>query len=135
MPLCSQRWKKGRTNPKLKLPYAITLKSGELMVMAGLWESWRGKEGETLRSCTVITTEANEFMKPLHTRMPVILPENEWPMWLGEDPASPSDVKALLRPYPLDDMEAWPVSQRVGSYKNNDADLLIPVEIDRDEFA
>ena len=53
---------------------------------------------------------------------------------LFRSPASPSDVKALLRPYQFDDMQAWPVSQRVGTYKNNDADLLEPVEIDQEEF-
>jgi len=128
-------WQKGRTNPKMKQPYAITLKSSEIMVMAGIWESWRGKDGERLRSCTVITTEANEFMEPVHTRMPVILREDEWSAWLGEDPASPPDLKAMLRPYASnDDMQAWPVSERVGSYKNNDADLLTPVEVDQAEF-
>lgn len=125
----------GPRQSKLKQPYAIALKSSELMVMAGIWESWRGKDGETLRSCIVITTEANEFMTPLHTRMPVILREDEWSTRLGEEPASPPDLKAMLRPYTSnDDMQAWPVSQRVGSYKNNDADLLTPVEIDQEEF-
>jgi putative SOS response-associated peptidase YedK len=93
------------------------------------------EDGETLRSCTVIRTEANEFMEPLHTRMPVILREKEWSTCLGETPASPPDVKAMLRPYASnDDMRAWPVSERVGSYKNNDADLLAPVEVDQAEF-
>jgi putative SOS response-associated peptidase YedK len=126
-------WKKGRIDPKLKQPYAITRKSSELTVMAGLWEEWR-RDGETLRSCTIITTEANALMATLHTRMPVILHESDWPAWLGEDPASPPDLKALLRPYPAEDMQAWPVSQRVGNFRNNDADLLTPVEVDLEEF-
>jgi putative SOS response-associated peptidase YedK len=127
-------WKKGRTNPKLKQPYAIARKSSPLTVMAGLWEVWRGPNGESLRSCTVITTEANALMAPLHSRMPVILAEADWPTWLGENPASPPDIKALLRPYPADDMQAWPVSQRVGNVRNNDPELLEAVEVDAAEF-
>ena len=62
----------------------------------------------------------------LHNRMPVILPPDTWPVWLGEEPAEPDQLKALLVPY-VGEMTCWPVSQRVGNVKNNDASLIEPV--------
>jgi putative SOS response-associated peptidase YedK len=56
--------------------------------------------------------------------MPVVLKPEAWPMWLGEEPADPADLKALLAPYPSDDMICWPVSARVGNVKNNDPSLI-----------
>jgi putative SOS response-associated peptidase YedK len=71
------------------------------MVMAGLWDEWKSPVGETIRSCTVITCAANEVIGELHDRMPVILAEKDWPKWLGEEPATPDELKALLFPPPL----------------------------------
>ena len=128
-------WKKGRLNPKNKQPYAIARTKAKLTVMAGLWEIWRSPGGQILKSCTVITTTSNSLIEPLHDRMPVILHEDDWPKWLGEEPATDADPKALLRPYPAEDMELWPVDKRVGNWRENDPDLLTPVEVDPDEFA
>ena len=63
----------------------------------------------------------------LHNRMPVVLKPRAWPVWLGEEPATVSDLKATLAPYPSDEMIAWPVSARVGNVKNNDPSLVEPV--------
>jgi putative SOS response-associated peptidase YedK len=60
--------------------------------------------------------------------MPVILPPKEWPLWLGEDAAEPERLKAVLQPYPADDMKMWPVSTRVGNVRNNDPSLIEPME-------
>jgi hypothetical protein len=110
--------------PTGKQPYAIGLKGGGLMAMAGLWETWRSPEGERIRSFTIATTTPNELCAKLHNRMPVVLKPEAWPMWLGEEPADPADLKALLAPYPSDDMICWPVSARVGNVKNNDPSLI-----------
>ena len=59
--------------------------------------------------------------------MPVILAEENWPAWLGEVSAEPAELKALLKPYPSEDMTLWPVDRRVGNVKNNDASLIEPV--------
>jgi putative SOS response-associated peptidase YedK len=115
-------WRRGD-----KQPFAIGRADGKLTVLAGLWEVWRSPEGETIPSCTVITTDANELMQPLHDRMPVILAEEAWPMWIGEAPAEARELADLLAPYPLDDLVAWPVDRRVGNVRNNDAALVEPI--------
>lgn len=117
-------WKKlGRD----RQPYAVALADHRLMAMAGLWESWRSRNGERLRSFTIVTTAPNELVLPLHDRMPVILGPENWPLWLGELPADPDRLKALLAPYPANDMVAWPVDRRVGNVKNNDPSLIEPI--------
>jgi putative SOS response-associated peptidase YedK len=108
-------------------PYAVALSDRRLMAMAGLWESWRSPDGERLRSFAIVTTRANELLAPLHDRMPVILDPACWPLWLGEAPGDPDRLKALLAPYPPQDMIAWPVDKRVGNVKNNDPSLIAPV--------
>jgi putative SOS response-associated peptidase YedK len=119
-------WKK---TPAGKQPYAIGLAGGRLMAMAGLWETWNSPEGECIRSFTIATTKPNALCAELHNRMPVVLQPDAWPIWLGEEPADPKDVKALLAPYPGDDMICWPVSARVGNVRNNDASLIEAISL------
>jgi putative SOS response-associated peptidase YedK len=66
------------------------------MVMAGLWAKWKSPKGEVVLSCTVITCEPNKLIGELHNRMPVILPEAEWPKWLGEEPPTEDELLAML---------------------------------------
>ena len=110
-----------------KQPYAIARADRGLMAVAGLWDNWRSPAGEWVRSFTVVTTAANRFLAELHDRMPVILDPDDWPLWLGEIPAEPEELQALLRPYREDGLVIWPVSRRVGSVKNNDPSLAEPV--------
>jgi putative SOS response-associated peptidase YedK len=114
---------------KERQPYAVALAGRRLMAMAGLWESWRSPAGERLRSFAIVTTAANELLAPVHDRMPVVLGPENWPLWLGEAPASPARLKALLVPYPAEDMVIWPVDRRVGNVKNNDPSLIEPVAL------
>ena len=109
---------------KERQPYAVALADRRLMAMAGLWESWRSPAGERLRSFAIVTTATNTLLAPVHDRMPVILGPENWPLWLGEAPADPDRLKALLIPYPADDMVIWPVDRRVGNVKNNDPSLI-----------
>jgi putative SOS response-associated peptidase YedK len=98
------------------------------MALAGLWETWRSPAQETVRSFTIITTTANEVCAPIHNRMPVILPPETWPAWLGEsEPVEHDQLKSLLVPY-AGSMVAWPVSARVGNVRNNDSSLIEPAE-------
>ena len=76
------------------------------MLMAGLWDEWRG-----LKTCTVITTEANAMLASIHDRMPVIIDPMTGRSGL-RDTASPADVKSLLRPFPAERMTLWPVSKK-----------------------
>ena len=118
-------WKKLDANTKQ--PYAISLKDGGLFAFAGLWDSWKDKEtGKALETYTVITTDPNELMEPIHNRMPVILHRKDYERWLAvADPAQlPVD---LLRPYPADEMQAWRVSGAVGNVRNNSPGLIVPV--------
>jgi putative SOS response-associated peptidase YedK len=61
--------------------------------------------------------------------LPVILPPKAWPLWLGEDAVEPEQLRAMLAPYPADDMTCWPVSGRVGNVKNNDPSLIEPIQL------
>jgi putative SOS response-associated peptidase YedK len=96
-------WEK--LGPKEKQPYAIALKDGGLMAMAGLWENWRSPANETVRSATIITCPANDIVAGLHDRMPVILPPEAWPVWLGEEPADTARLKGYWCPTQSGD---WP---------------------------
>lgn len=99
------------------------------MGMAGLWDTWRSPAGETVRSFTAITCPPNELVAQLHNRMPVIRHREDWPTWLGEEPADAERLKALLVPYPADQMIMWPVDKRVGNVRNNDPGLIEPVPL------
>ena len=114
-----------KLDAKTKQPYAIALKNGSLFAFAGLWETWKDKvTGKTLETYTIITTDPNELMVPLHNRMPVIVNRIDYDRWLA--PAERSHLPVdLLRPYPADEMKAWKVSPRVGNVRNNEPDLCV----------
>ena len=111
---------------KERQPYAVGLAARRLMALAGLWETWRSPAGERVRSFTIVTTAPNGLLAEIHDRMPVILAPNNWPAWLGEEPAAAEELKALLRPYPAEDMVVWPVDKRVGNANNKDSSLIEP---------
>jgi putative SOS response-associated peptidase YedK len=116
-----------RPGKKTKHPFAIALKSGEPYAMAGLWERWQPREGEPLETFTILTTDPNELMEPIHNRMPVIIEPHDYPRWLeAGDPARPP--VDLLRPFPAEKMVAWPVTDRVGNVRNDDPQLLEQVQ-------
>jgi len=112
-----------RIDKKTKHPFAFALKSGEPYAMAGLWEHWQPKEGAALETFTILTTDPNELMEPVHNRMPVILEPRDYNRWLDPGNAARPPVD-LLRPFPAEKMRVWPVSDRVGNVRNNDAQLL-----------
>jgi putative SOS response-associated peptidase YedK len=108
-----------------KAPYSITMKDDRPFVFAGLWEGWKAPGSDDwLRTCTIITTEANDLLAQIHNRMPVILPEELHAAWLGE--TSVADLKTLLQPFPASEMKMLEISPRVNSPKNNDPDIIQP---------
>jgi putative SOS response-associated peptidase YedK len=93
-----------------------------------LWENWQDPEsGEWFRTCTIITGEPNELVAQIHPRMPVIIPERHHAAWIGE--TNNGNLKALLIPYPADQMRMWEISPRVNSPKNDDPLLLEPFTV------
>ncbi len=113
------------------LPYAIVPAKG-VFAFAGVWERWRDPaadpaHGAILRSFAIVTFLPNELCAPIHDRMPVILPSEAWPLWLGEAAASPQDLRALLRPCPAALMRAYRVGPAVGNVKNDEPGLLEPL--------
>ena len=120
-------WRKNN-KPGKKQPFRIVLKSRELFAFAGLWDLWKNPEGETIRSYTIITTEADELVRKIHPRMPVILrPENE-DVWL--DP-NLHDLKILgkaLSPYPADLTEMYEVSSLVGNPGIDIEACILPIK-------
>jgi putative SOS response-associated peptidase YedK len=108
-----------RTEGKRKLPHYITLADGGLFAMAGLWERWH-REGQTIESCTILTTDANDLVRPLHDRMPVILPPEFYDHWLDPRVHDPEELKSLLRCFPAERMAVLPVDPAVNSPANDD---------------
>jgi len=99
-----------RKEGKRKVPMRFRLKTGEPFGFAGLWDSWRRPDGNELQSFTIITTDANEFIRPIHDRMPVILTQEDEERWLDLELKEPAKLLSLLRPYPPRLMEAYDVS-------------------------
>lgn len=104
---------------KPKQPYYFQLKDSELLAFAGLWEHWE-HEGNTIESCTIITTEANIIMNPVHHRMPVILDPDNYDKWLIDGGSD------LLNPY-SGKMKSYPVSTAVNNPANNSRELIQPL--------
>lgn len=111
-------------------PVYIRLKSGKPFGFAGLYEVWKSPEGEEVTTCTIITTEANELMKPIHERMPVIIPREHQDKWLDLTIEDHNSVLELLRPISANEMEAYPVSKRVNSPRNNSPECIKRLELD-----
>jgi putative SOS response-associated peptidase YedK len=112
-----------------KQPFAVALGNRGLMTFAGLWETWRAPDGTVVKSFTVITTRPNALVATIHDRMPVILPSDYWPAWLGEAQATDAELKALLKPYPSERMTLWPVDKRIGNVRNDSPDLFEPLQV------
>ena len=94
--------------------------------MAGLWERW-DKGDQPIESCTILTTEANELMQPIHERMPVILPPEQYGLWLDPRCGETEKLAMLLRPYPSEEMIAFKVSTLVNNPRNDVAKCIEPL--------
>jgi putative SOS response-associated peptidase YedK len=113
---------------KSKVPMFVHLTNQTLFAMAGLWEVWHGPNGEIIKSCTIITSEPNEVVKPLHNRMAVILHEDDYDLWLSPDELPPDALKPLIRPFEANKMEAYEVSTLVNKPSNDTPECIVPVE-------
>jgi len=111
---------------KTKTPYFIHMKDRQPFAMAGLWDSWESPDGSSLKTCTIITTKPNELMELIHDRMPVILHPREYAKWLDAAPQTPERLDPLLKPFPADNMTAYPVSTLVNKPANDTPELVVP---------
>ncbi len=117
-------WKK---EGKAKQPYRIGLEDGGPFGLAGLWERWDDPSGGVLETCAILTCEANETLRPIHHRMPVILAPDDHGAWLDTGATDLAAARALLRPYPTALMVACAVSRRVNNARNDDPACIEPL--------
>ncbi|MFQ5400516.1 MAG: SOS response-associated peptidase [Anaerolineae bacterium] len=110
-----------------KQPVYVYARDGRPFAFAGLWETWHSADGDRIHSCTILTTEPNELVAPIHNRMPVIIEPPDYALWLDPGP-NPELARHLLRPYPAEKMVAYPVSTRVNSPRNDDPRCIAPLE-------
>jgi putative SOS response-associated peptidase YedK len=118
---------KANLGTKTKTPYFIHMRDRKPFVFAGLWDAWESPDGSSIKTCTIITTEPNELMKPIHNRMPVILHTRDYAKWLDASPQTPDSLLPLIKPFPADDMAAYPVSTLVNKPSNDKPELVVPV--------
>jgi putative SOS response-associated peptidase YedK len=117
-------WKKG----KVKIPVYIRLKSGKPFGFAGLYNIWTSPKGEEIRTCTIITTEANEIVSSIHDRMPAIISKDDYDYWLDPTTFDREKLLSLLKPYDSEKMELYAVSKRVNTPSYNAPDNIEPID-------
>lgn len=111
-----------------KQPFYIYREDRQPFTFAGLWEHWQ-RHDQVIDSCTILTTEPNELLRPLHNRMPVVLKPEDYDLWLDTEVNQPELLQPLLSPYPAEEMQAYPVSLRVNNPRSNDSACVEPVEV------
>ena len=102
-----------------KQPHFIGFRDGRPFAFAGLWERWRGDGSEQVESCTIVTSEANELLGPIHDRMPVILDPEDFALWINPSVSETDRLTGLLRPYSSEPLRAYPVSLFVNRPSND----------------
>ena len=112
---------------KAKQPWVLRPEDGEVLAFAGLHETWSGPGAETLRTATILTTEAVDTAGRVHERMPVILPPTAWDQWLDPDLTDPQEVMSILTSRGAPALELVKVGRNVNSVRNNGPELLAPV--------
>jgi putative SOS response-associated peptidase YedK len=111
-----------------KRPFHMRRSDGAPFALAGLWERWTAPDGSELDTCALLTTEANDLMRPIHDRMPVILDPPDFDLWLDPDVQEVEIIRPLLRPYPAEAMVAYPVSDLVNNARNDDPQCVLPLD-------
>ncbi len=116
--------KPARGKKKQKQPYYICRRDEGLFAFAGLWERWESPAVGTIESCTILTTEPNELVRPLHDRMPVIVGHADYGLWLDPAVREVEALEPLFRPFPTDDLVIHPVSTRVNNASFDDPSCI-----------
>ncbi|MCE5268026.1 MAG: SOS response-associated peptidase [Planctomycetaceae bacterium] len=117
-----------RREGQAKQPYFIRLRDDRPFAFAALWEAWEGPDHSLLETCALLTTEANELLRPIHDRMPAILPPESYRPWLNHALDDPRPLVSLLAPYPSSEMDAYPVARTVNDPANESPRCVDPKE-------
>lgn len=115
---------KGKKPKSYKQPYHITPRDRDLFAFAGLWERWSDADGRIVDTCTVVTTEPNELIRPLHDRMPAIIAPEDFAIWLEPNHFEPDTLRSLLAPFPPERMRMTPVSTWVNNANNEGPECI-----------
>ncbi|GAB4152375.1 MAG: SOS response-associated peptidase [Candidatus Promineifilaceae bacterium] len=110
-----------------KQPIYIRAQDGGVLAIAGIWERWTSADGSEIESCSLLTTDPNELLQPIHNRMPVIIAPADYDAWLDPQVQQPEALQALLRPYPAALMTAYPVAPLVNNPFNDTPDCIRPL--------
>lgn len=113
-------WKKAAKSQ----PWRFCMKDESLFAFAGIWDMWKQNDGHWLTTFSIITTEANELMQPIHHRMPVILDQSTALRWIQEQDAD--SLQAFLMPFPAQSLKAYPVATAVNNVRRDDESLIVP---------
>jgi putative SOS response-associated peptidase YedK len=116
---------------KTRTPQLFRFRSDRSFAFAGLYDVWKPPFGDPLTTCTIITTEPNALVQPIHDRMPAILPKRLESLWLDESLRDKTMLLNMLGPYPADEMESLTVSNLVNSVKNDSPDCIEPATIEQ----
>jgi len=108
-------------------PYLVVLANRMPFAFAGLWESWKSPHGELIESCTILTSDANELVRPIHDRMPAILSPSDYELWLNPNPKTIGSLKHILKSFPSEQMILFPVSGKVNKASYDAADCVEPL--------
>jgi putative SOS response-associated peptidase YedK len=117
-----------RKTGKTKEPYCFEVSDGELFAFAGIWDDWKDAGGATIETCSILTTTPNAVTSAVHDRMPVILDPDCYDLWLDPGMRDVREASDLLKPYHARLMRCYPVSSRINSVVNDDADCSARVE-------
>ena len=120
-------WQQHESN-RIKQPFYFRFRDEHPFALAGLWESWQDVTGKIIESCTILTTEANELVRSIHHRMPVILRPDDYDLWLDPGVKKLDFLQNLLHPYPIDDMIVYPVTKAVNKVSNDSISCIERLE-------
>ena len=120
---------------KTRQPYMFEVGERELFAFAGLWDRWKSPEEKIIESCTVLTTTPNTLLADIHDRMPVIVPPDKYDLWLDPEIEDFEALRVILQPYDASQMRHYPVSLRVNSVQNEDAECASPITVELPEQA
>jgi len=107
---------------QIRQPHCFEVDGGQLFAFAGLWDRWKDAEGKKVETCSILTTAANAVTSAIHDRMPVILDQDSFDLWLDPGIKDAATVSDLLKPYDAQRMRAYPVSTRLNQVQNDDAE-------------